>query len=46
MKRCGWPVRLFSIVLLGTTGVWAQASETVDPVAVTLPASKLAEYVG
>ena len=48
MKRCGWSVRLFSIVLLGCTAMWAQAAGTmaVDPTAVTLPAGKLAEYVG
>ena len=44
MKRCGWPLRIFSFVLLGaTTTVWAQGA---DPTATTLPASKLAEYVG
>src|SRR5258707_1140852 len=31
MKRCGWPVRLFSIVLLGSTAMWAQAAGTMAP---------------
>ncbi len=46
MRRCGWPVRLFSIVLLGSTAMWAQVGRASDPAAVTLPAAKLAEYVG
>ena len=46
MKRCGWPVRLFSIILLCSTTMWAQAAGASDPAAVTLPATKLAEYVG
>src|SRR4051812_50227441 len=48
MKRCGWSVRLFSIVLLGTAAMWAQAAgaANADPAAVALPAGKLSEYVG
>jgi putative CocE/NonD family hydrolase len=47
MKRCGLLGRLLSIVLLGSTAVWAQAAgAAADPTSVVLPASKLAEYAG
>ena len=46
MKRCGWP--LLSVVLLGSCiSMWAQGMGTpANAAAVTLPAGKLAEYVG
>jgi putative CocE/NonD family hydrolase len=46
MKRCGWSLRMVAGAVLVTTSLsWGQASVD-DPVAVTLPASKLDEYIG